>query len=91
MPFSVYIIQSETTGRYYCGHSSDVARRLNQHNDPEYRFSKTTKSLEGPWKLIWAQETASRAEAMILEKKIKKRGISRYLTNSVVRVPPWRD
>ena len=72
MPFWVYIIQSETTGRYYCGQSSDVERRLRQHNDPEYRLSKTTKRLEGPWKLVWTQKTSSRAEAMTMEKKLKR-------------------
>ncbi|MBN1625380.1 MAG: GIY-YIG nuclease family protein [Deltaproteobacteria bacterium] len=28
MPYWVYIIQSESTGRYYCGQSSDPQRRL---------------------------------------------------------------
>jgi len=56
MPFWAYIIQSESTGRYYCGHSSDPNRHLRQHNDPEYRLSKTTKRFEGPWMLIWSQD-----------------------------------
>jgi hypothetical protein len=46
MSFWVYIIQSETTGRYYCGQSSDVERRLRQHTDPEYRLSSRTASAE---------------------------------------------
>ncbi|MFH1934675.1 MAG: GIY-YIG nuclease family protein [Pseudomonadota bacterium] len=79
LAFWVYIIQSENTGRYYCGHSSDPNRRLRQHNDPEYRLSKTTKRFEGPWKLIWSQDCQTRGEAMKLEKTIKKRGIGRYL------------
>jgi len=52
MGYSVYIIQSESSGRYYCGQSTDVERRLRQHNDPDYCLSKTTKRLDGPWKLI---------------------------------------
>jgi len=82
MSFWVYIIQSETTDRYYCGYSDDVQRRVNQHNDPEYRGSRTTKVLKGPWKVIWAQKCSSRSEAVVLERKIKKRGIGRYLTDT---------
>jgi len=79
MLFIVYIIQSKPTGRYYCGYSSDPARRLRQHNDPQYQLSKTTKRFEGPWQLIWSKSCASRSAAMKLEKAIKKRGIQRFL------------
>jgi putative endonuclease len=82
MSFYVYIIQSESTGRYYCGQSSDPQRRLRQHNDPEYQLSKTTKRFQGPWKLIWTQECMNRSEATQLERKIKKRGISRFLEST---------
>jgi len=79
MPYFVYILQSETTGRYYCGYTSDPERRLRQHNDPHYRLSQTTKRFEGPWKLIWSKSCASRGDAMKLEKTVKKRGIKRVL------------
>ena len=82
MQYWVYIIQSETSGRFYCGQSSNVEQRLRQHNDPEYRLSKTTKRFPGPWKLIWTQSCLNRSEATRLERDIKKRGISRFL-NSV--------
>ena len=79
MPFFTYILQSETTGRYYCGSTGDLNRRVKQHNDPEYHGSMTTKRFKGPWKITWFKEFPSRSEAMFLEKKIKKRGIKRYL------------
>ena len=82
MPYWTYILQSETTGRYYCGFSDNIERRVAEHNDPEYQGSKTTKHFEGPWRLIWKQEHATRPEAMELEKKIKKRGIGRFLEDS---------
>jgi putative endonuclease len=75
----VYIIQSESTGRFYCGQSSDPDRRLSQHNDPEYRLSKTTKRFKGPWRLVWTKKCADLAEAMKIEKSIKKRGIGRFI------------
>ncbi|UCH06289.1 MAG: GIY-YIG nuclease family protein [Deltaproteobacteria bacterium] len=79
MPCFVYILQSKTNYRYYCGQTSDIQRRLRQHNDPEYRLSKTTKRFQGPWVLVWSQECPDRSTAMKLEKSIKKRGIVRYL------------
>jgi hypothetical protein len=60
MRYWVYIIQSQSTSHYYCGHSGDVDRRLSQHNDPEYRLIRTTKIWKGPWKLVWTQECSSR-------------------------------
>jgi len=74
----VYIIQSESSGRFYCGQSTDVERRLRQHNDPGYCLSKTTKRLEGPWKHLWSRECSDRGEATRLERRIKKRGIERF-------------
>ena len=87
MPYWVYILHSETAGRYYCGYSDSVQRRLNQHNDPEYRSTRTTKIFQGPWNIIWTQECSSRSEAVILERKIKKRGIGRYLTDAQLAEP----
>jgi len=48
----VYILQSETSGRFYYGKSGDMERRLRQHNDPAYSLSKPTKGFAGPWKLL---------------------------------------
>jgi putative endonuclease len=79
VPYWTYILQSGTSSRYYCGSSDDVDRRVFEHNDPDYHGSKTTKRFEGPWELVWKLASATRAEAMALEKKIKKRGIGRYL------------
>ena len=79
MGFWAYILESQSSGRFYCGHTSDVERRLAQHNDPEYRLSKTTKRFGGPWKVVWSKECPTRVEAMKLEKIIKRRGIARYL------------
>ncbi len=75
----VYILQSETTRRFYCGQTSDLSRRVRQHNDPCHRETRTTKRFEGPWKLIWFQECLNRSAGMRLEHSIKKRGISRFL------------
>ena len=75
----VYILRSESMGRYYCGQTSNLAKRLAQHNDPEDRLTLTTKRFAGPWALVWSRGCPTRSEAMRLERAIKRRGTSRYL------------
>ncbi|HHD56775.1 MAG TPA: GIY-YIG nuclease family protein [Desulfobulbaceae bacterium] len=91
MSFFVYILYSSNADRYYCGQTNDLRRRLQQHNDPQYRGSKTTKRFKGPWRLIWSHQCLDRGQAMILEKKIKKRGIKRYLKDQLVESRRRRD
>ncbi|MBG6061374.1 putative endonuclease [Flavobacterium sp. CG_9.1] len=73
--YIVYIIQSETSFKYYTGQTHDLADRLYRHNSG---FSLSTKS-GMPWILIYQVEHSTRSEAMILENKIKKRGAKRFL------------
>ena len=73
----VYILYSETILRYYVGQTANIESRLLRHNNG---YVKSTK--RGlPWKLIYKIEVHSRSEALILERKIKKRGAKRYLDN----------
>jgi putative endonuclease len=81
MGFWVYILQSQSTGRYYCGQTRDLSARLAQHNDPNNDLAKTTKRFKGPWNLIWSRQVENGSEATSLERKIKKRGIGRFLTD----------
>jgi putative endonuclease len=55
----VYIIQSQSTGRYYWGQTQDLAKRLLQHNDPTNDLSKTTKRFKGPWKRVLSRQVES--------------------------------
>jgi putative endonuclease len=75
----VYILQSQSSGRYYCGQTRDLATRLQQHNDPENHLAKTTKRFQGPWRLVWSRPVANGSDSVKLERKIKKRGIGRFL------------
>jgi putative endonuclease len=67
----VYILQSRTSGRFYCGHTDNLERRLKQHNDPDYHGSRTTKVFPGPWTLVWSSQCNERGDAMGLERKVK--------------------
>lgn len=72
---SVYILYSHLNKKFYVGQSGDHNVRLDQHNQG---LVKSTKS-GIPWIKIWITDLGSRSEALRLEKKIKKRGITRYL------------
>ena len=75
----VYVLRSEASGRYYCGQTSDLSRRIRQHNEPSHQGSQTTKRFKGPWRLVRCCECPNRSEAMKQERAIKKRGIARFL------------
>ena len=65
--YYVYVLQSETTKRYYTGHSAYPEQRVGQHNNG---VSKSTKN-RGPWKLVYQEGFSTRAEAMRGEKFLK--------------------
>ena len=66
--YYVYILQC-ADGSFYTGATSDLYRRLYEHDTgaahTAYTFSRR------PVKLVWAQECTSRAEALRLEHQVK--------------------
>ena len=88
MPFWVYILQSESTGKLYIGHSSDVQRRLAEHNDMRLGRRRYTRRQPGPWRLCYSEEFASRSEAMHRERFLKS-GQGRDWVKANVRIQPF--
>ena len=77
MNYSVYILFSKITKRYYTGQTQDIDNRMSEHNSGE-----TTSIKNGiPWELVWVKEVESRSDAVLLESKIKKRGAERFLSD----------
>jgi putative endonuclease len=75
MMFWFYILYSQKINRYYCGQTDNIALRLIRHNGNMVQSAKN----KGPWILKYKFSCDSRSAALILEKKIKSRGIKRYL------------
>ena len=73
----VYILYSEKRSRYYVGQTANIDNRLKRHNQGSVPSTKNG----APWKLVLQIKCSSRSEALILEKKIKKRGAKRYIDN----------
>ena len=69
--FWIYILRSESTGRTYVGQTSDLARRVAEHNDPQHSKVKYTTKHQGPWLLIHSEQFETRSEAMRREKWLK--------------------
>ncbi len=64
--FTVYVLRSKTTRRLYTGSTSDLARRLDEHNAD---VSVSTKH-RGPWELIHREDYATRADAVRREREL---------------------
>jgi putative endonuclease len=64
----VYILQSETTHRFYIGSTNDVARRQEEHA----RGKNLATRGRGPWKLVYQEPCESLLEARRREVEIKR-------------------
>ncbi|MFI5057157.1 MAG: GIY-YIG nuclease family protein [Candidatus Acidiferrales bacterium] len=65
---SLYILQSETVGRFYAGSSNELDRRLQEH---ARGHSLATRG-RGPWKLVHREEFGDLASARCREYEIKQ-------------------
>jgi putative endonuclease len=81
MAYYVYILCSTVDRSYYKGFSEDPLTRLNQHNNGE---TTSTRHL-APWELVYTEEHASKTEALIREKNLKK--YDRKRMEALVRSP----
>ena len=62
-----YVIESESTGRFYKGHTADIVDRLKQHNSGK---TKSTKS-GVPWRIVYKESFSERGRAVAREKYFK--------------------
>jgi putative endonuclease len=65
--FTVYIIKSEKSGKYYIGVTSNLIQRLRHHNSGA---NKSTKN-RGPWILVFQEIFDDTKSAWLRERQIK--------------------
>lgn len=76
MSFHVYLLYSKELNRYYTGYTSQkIDERLAYHLGNHSGFTSRTKD----WEVVWTEDVIDKSEALILERKIKKRGASRFI------------
>jgi len=63
----VYILLSDKTRKTYVGSTTDIERRLKEHNSGKNFFTKRYM----PWKLFYREEYADLSEARKREKYLK--------------------
>ena len=67
MKYSVYILISKKSGRYYIGQTKNVEQRLERHNQGRSKFTR----LEKPCELFYTEEYTSRSDAIKRERYLK--------------------
>ena len=77
--YYVYIIQSLKDGSYYTGLTTNIDRRLTEHNKSD---TKTTRSKK-PWKLVHSEEFETRQLARQREKYLKS-GVGREFRKKIL-------
>ncbi|MGE0569411.1 MAG: GIY-YIG nuclease family protein [Bacteroidia bacterium] len=65
--YYVYILLSDSFKKTYVGYTSDLAKRLNQHNSKKVPYT----SRFTPWKIIYSESLDSKENAMKREKYFK--------------------
>ena len=85
--FFVYVLQNPD-GKLYIGQTDNLTGRWQQHNDPEYTLTRTTKRFRGPWKLVYSEQISSRSAALAREKALKSGQGRRWLKARLAVNPP---
>ena len=80
----VYMIESQQSGIFYKGSTSDYVKRLTEHNEGINDYTKG----KGLWILVFVQIFETKSEALVQEKKLKKcnKEYLRWLINQPVNI-----
>ena len=71
-----YLLQNKY-GKWYTGATSDIQKRILEHNSGKTRSTK----YGGPWKIIYCEICINKADAFAREKYLKSGMGKRYLKN----------
>ena len=67
MPYYIYVLKSETTDFSYVGYTSDLEKRLVEHN----RGKSLSTRGRRPWRLVYKEEYTTRSGAVLRERYFK--------------------
>ena len=77
MKCSVYILQSNSSGRFYICSSINPVTRAEYHNRGNVKATRN----KGPWKLVFLQEFANIKTARQIEYQLKQKKSKKYNQN----------
>ena len=67
MAFHTYVLRSESTGKFYVGHTENLTKRIVEHNSNRTRSTMN----RGPWELFYSEQFPTRSAASQREREIK--------------------
>ena len=73
----VYILKSSKNDDWYTGCTSDLRKRLDEHNDGKSRYTKT----RGPYELLYYEASLNKEDAFARERYLKSGMGKRYIKN----------
>jgi putative endonuclease len=74
-----YILYSQKLNKYYVGSTSDIERRLDEHNRGKEKFTRTGM----PWVLVFKEAFESLQNARRREQYIKRQKSRKYIENLI--------
>ena len=87
MPAHLYILFSQKLNKYYVGSTSDIERRITEHNRGKEKFTKTGV----PWDLVYKEELNDLKAARQREHFIKKQKSRIYIEKLISSPDNYRD
>ncbi|MEO1054570.1 MAG: GIY-YIG nuclease family protein [Bacteroidota bacterium] len=66
--FYVYILESETNGRWYYGFTTHLEQRLSDHQTNRSKYTR----FKGPWRLVFQRAFSSKTQVLQFENHLKK-------------------
>ena len=79
--FFVYVLETEIDKSWYIGYTSNLARRIVEHNSGDSYYTKRKK----PWNIIYYEVSFNKFDAIAREKYLKTGMGRRYLKNRLKR------
>ncbi|GAB3657562.1 hypothetical protein GCM10028791_30050 [Echinicola sediminis] len=77
--FFVYILYSRAIDKFYIGYTSDLDKRLDQHNHHVFKDSFTKRAKD--WEIYFSICCTSEQQAKKIERHLKKNKSRKYLEN----------
>ncbi len=84
-PVFLYVLQSETTGKYYVGATAGLSVRMRQHQNPAENPGRYTRG-SGPWKLVYSHKFPTLGEARRAERFVKRMKSRRFIAELIAGI-----
>ncbi len=78
--FTVYILYSKTRNSYYIGYTTNMARRISEHNRIKGKYTDH----EIPWELVYQENFEKKEIAIKRESYLKRRKSKTFIEELII-------